>query len=848
MFRAFLNLPIGVKTSAASAMLLLCMVGLGLHALIVTNSLSSGLHSLASRALPTQEAVMAVKTNAIRTHVNVYRYVAWSSSGVNLVTLQGLAATIRRDAHDAQAALASLGARRELSERERRAVAESITKWERYATAVADTIDIAETDPALGTMMLGGTDEDYKRVAADLDDMGARVTTDTTTAAGNLVHEADRSKLLMAAEGLLAVLLGLGATVVVTRSVVQPIAAVTRALRADALGEAVAALASTGRRDEVGQMINAIAMFRDQIERDNGLLAAREQELVVQNARFDAALNNMSHGLAMFDANHRLIVCNAKYVETYRVPPELTKPGTTQLEILQHRVMGGLYSGSDPQTYIANRVRTAAAQHDADCILTLSDGRTIAVAHRVMPGGGWVSTHEDATQRYNAEQRIAHMARHDALTGLSNRVLFREEMERAFARAAHGETVAVLCIDLDHFKEVNDTLGHVVGDQLLVMVAERLRKCIREGDTIARLGGDEFAVIQRSVTGIDDATRVARRIVAALSEPYQLEGHETVIGTSIGIALARDGGASVDHLLRNADVALYTAKNDGRRTYRFFEPQMDTALKARHKLEAELRRAVQHDEFVLWYQPVVDLRTDQVTGFEALLRWNHPERGIIRPGEFVPLAEESGLICAIGEWVLHRACADASRWPQRLHVAINLSPAQFRGRTILTTLSDALIESGLAPSRLELEITESLLMGDNDGTIATLHDVRARGVRVSLDDFGTGYSSLSYLRRFPLDRIKIDRSFVADVHSRRESAAIVRAVVSLAATLGMATTAEGVETREQLDWLRAEGCMEAQGFLFSEPRPLEELGSWLLDNCEVRHDDIGVPGALATSA
>jgi diguanylate cyclase (GGDEF)-like protein len=574
-------------------------------------------------------------------------------------------------------------------------------------------------------------------------------------------------------------------------------------------------------------MVNAIAMFRDQIARDNRLLAAREQELVVQNARFNAALNNMSQGLAMFDAERRLIVCNAKYAEMYRVPPELMKPGTTQLEILQHRVDNGIYEGIDPDAYIEARVRTAEAERDADCVLHLSDGRTIAVAHRVMSSGGWVSTHEDATERFRAEQRIAHMARHDALTGLPNRLLFREEMEHALMHAARGETVAILCIDLDHFKEVNDTLGHPAGDQLLVMVADRLTQCVRRTDTIARLGGDEFAIIQRSPTRVEEVSMAARRIVETLGKPYRLDGHATLIGASIGIALAADGSASADQLLRNADVAMYRAKSEGRGTYRFFEPDMDERLQARHKLEADLRLALARGELELAYQPVVDLRARRVIGFEALARWHHPERGDVPPAVFIPVAEETGLIEPIGDWVLQRACADASNWPERLHVAVNLSPVQFRSRRIITSLARALTASGLDPDRLELEITESALMRENDFTIATMHELRRLGVRMSLDDFGTGYSSLSYLLRFPFDKIKIDRSFVQDVGTRAECGAIVHAVVSLAASLGMATTAEGIETKQQLEHLQAVGCTEAQGFLFSVALPASELGPYL---------------------
>ena len=826
--RALSDLPIGVKAFALSGLLVVCLGALGVHALLVMGSLRSGLRNLASHDLPKQQAVLAIKSDAIVTHVNTYRYVAWSSSGVNAQTLDTLARRLNAYARTAENGLIALDARTDLTTAEHHAIAKTVAQWRRYMTAVSDTIEIAGSDPALGTMMLGGTDEDYNRVATTLDDLAILVTQDTSRATDELVRNADSSKWLVAGGGVLTVLLGIGATVLVIRSVVKPIEAVTRALRADGAGHRAAAVELASRRDEIGQMMKAMLSFRKQIEHDNGLLAAREQELAVQNARFNAALNNMSQGLAMFDAERRLIVCNARYAEIYSVPPELTRPGTTQLDILQHRVTAGVYAGGEAMSYLKSRLEMATAQRNAESVLELSDGRTIQVVHRAMPDGGWVSTHEDATARSKAEQRIAHMARHDALTGLPNRLLFREEMERALANAARGEIIAVLCIDLDRFKEVNDTLGHPAGDQLLISAAERLRQCVRQGDTIARLGGDEFAVIARTIGSTDDVAVAARRILAALNRAFYVDGHEAIIGASIGIAVSTDDNIAAHNLLRNADVALYRAKSEGRHTFRFFEPEMDMRLKARHKLETELRRAVQESEFELAYQPIMRLDTGRVTGFEALIRWRHPERGLIAPTEFIDVAEETGLIAPINDWVLRSACADAATWPQRLRVAVNLSPSQLRSDALMRSLNGALKRSGLDPQRMEIEITESVLMQDNEATITRLHEVERLGVRISLDDFGTGFSSLSYLLRFPFDKIKIDRTFVKDVGARTEADAIIRAVVSLARSLNVEITAEGVETEMQLAWLQAEGCTEAQGFLFSPPRPASELAELLV--------------------
>ncbi len=432
----------------------------------------------------------------------------------------------------------------------------------------------------------------------------------------------------------------------------------------------------------------------------------------------------------------------------------------------------------------------------------------------------------DVTERKQAEARIAYMAHHDALTGLPNRVLFHERLADALARvrrAGGWSGLAVHCLDLDHFKSVNDTLGHPVGDQLLKAVAERLGACVGEEALVARLGGDEFAVIQPLAAGPNAAGELASRLIAVVAAPYEVQGHEVVIGASIGIALAPDDGDTADALLRNADMALYRAKAEGRGTSHFFEPEMDRRIQARRSLELDLRKAFVAGEFELFYQPLVNLGSNAVTGFEALLRWHHPERGMISPAEFIPLAEEIGLIVPLGEWVLRQACSQAATWPGEIKVAVNLSPAQFRSRGVVQAVMSALAHSRLAPERLELEITETVLLGETDANLATLHRLREIGARISMDDFGTGYSSLSYLRSFPFDKIKIDRSFVRELAERPDCVAIVRAVTGLGASLGIATTAEGVETREQLERLRREGCTEVQGFLFSPPRPAGEI-------------------------
>lgn len=435
-----------------------------------------------------------------------------------------------------------------------------------------------------------------------------------------------------------------------------------------------------------------------------------------------------------------------------------------------------------------------------------------------------IGVSEDISERKRAEAQIARLAHYDPLTELPNRVLFQQSLREALSRSARqGEPVAVHCIDLDRFKVVNDTLGHPAGDALLKAAAERLRGCAREGDTVARLGGDEFAVVQCGVVHGADASRLAMRIVEAMAQPFDIHGQQVVAGASVGVALSPQDGLEPDELLQKADMALYRAKNEGRGAFHFFERAMDETLQARRLLELDLRRALGAGEFTLHYQPLYSLTEDRITGCEALVRWRHPERGMISPAEFVPLAEEIGLIGAIGDWVLREACREAGSWPAGIRLAVNLSPMQFRGRHLVESVISSLAASGLDPRRLELEITESVLLQDSAANLAVLHDLKSLGVRISMDDFGTGYSSLSYLRSFPFDKIKIDQTFVRDIIDDPNALAIIKAVTDLGASLGIVTTAEGVETVEQLEQLRRQGCQEIQGYLISRPVPPAEL-------------------------
>jgi diguanylate cyclase (GGDEF)-like protein len=552
-------------------------------------------------------------------------------------------------------------------------------------------------------------------------------------------------------------------------------------------------------------------------------LHALAGDMRTQNERFDAALNNMSQGLCMVDASQRLIVCNEQYRVLFDLDGAAVHAGTPIRDLfgdLSSTEIGDSALGA----ILAEQQLLIQERKVATYFQDVPDGRTFAVSHQPMPDGGWVATYEDISERRRAEARIAHMAHHDALTELPNRVLLRERMEQAFARVRrYGETFAVLFLDLDRFKGVNDTLGHPVGDALLRMVADRLRACVRETDVVARLGGDEFAILQVHGEGAASADHLADRILEVVGAPYELDGQNVVIGTSIGIALAPRHGVTADQLLKSADMALYRAKADGRGTYRFFEQEMDADLQRRRLVELDLRKALAAGELELHYQPVVNLVSGEITCCEALLRWRHPQRGLVSPAEFIPIAEEIGLIVPIGEWVLRQACMQAASWPRPIRIAVNLSPLQFNKCNLLQTVVLALASSGLSATRLELEITESAFLQETDETLATLHELRSLGVRIAMDDFGTGYSSLSYLRSFPFDKIKLDQSFVRDLSNRADCMAIVESIALLGGNLGMTTTAEGIETAEQLGMLRDAGFVEGQGFYFHRPMPAKDL-------------------------
>ncbi len=551
-----------------------------------------------------------------------------------------------------------------------------------------------------------------------------------------------------------------------------------------------------------------------------------KNRLSLEKHRLNTAVNNMTQGLLLFDASARLIVHNDRYAEMYGLAAERLHAGCSLRDLVSYRKETGSFVG-DVDFYCAGVLRDAGLSKTT--VMETADGRSIQVMHRPVADGGWVTTHEDISERCRSEERIAHLAQYDALTDLPNRVLIRDRLELHLKRLSRGEQFAVLYIDIDEFKTVNDSLGHTVGDELLKEVANRLRGCVRDTDFVARLGGDEFAIVQTRISHPADVTELISRVYEAVRQPFECLGHQIVIDASIGIAFAPDDGQDLDQLLKNADLAMFGAKADGRRTYRFFEPQMDARVKARRALELDLRNAIANGGLELHYQPLVSLSDNSIVGCEALLRWCHPQRGMISPAEFIAVAEETGLIVQLGEWVLETACIEAASWPENLKIAVNVSPVQFRSPTLGLKIAAALSSSGLAASRLEIEITEAVLIRDDETALGALHEIRALGVRVALDDFGTGYSSLSYLQRFPFDKIKIDRCFVNEITDEKGSSAIVQAVVAMANARNMTTTAEGVETEQQRKLLQNIGCIEMQGYLFSPAKSSADIKKMFAD-------------------
>jgi diguanylate cyclase (GGDEF)-like protein len=569
------------------------------------------------------------------------------------------------------------------------------------------------------------------------------------------------------------------------------------------------------------------------------LLTTREKaglarSLAEQNVLFEAALNNMALGLCMFDAGHRLRIANRRFLEIFRIPRKRLLPGTPMRDVMQLAQA----SDSDP-AYAAAAQQRLLADSTTPIFTTLADGRMISISHRPMPNGGIVATFEDVTEQRRVEARARFLATHDNLTGLPNRVVFGEEVNGAVELGRrHGEQCAVLFVDLDRFKIINDTLGHVSGDALLIEIAGRIKQCVSKSDVVARIGGDEFVILLRDVIAADQISNVARKLLAAVVKPATINGQECRVTASIGASLfpsdAKDEGA----LTKNAEAAMYAAKEAGRNTFLLHSDEINTQSIERLMLETGLRRALDRNEFVLHYQPKRELKAGGISGVEALLRWRHPDLGLLQPNQFVPLAEETGLIVPIGRWALETACAQNMQWQKQglppIRVAVNLSPRQFVDANLLNDIRNALGESGMPPGLLELEITESMVMQNLPRTVRLLQEIKNLGITLSIDDFGTGYSSMAMVRELPIDALKIDRSFVREIGRDAEGKAIINAIIALGRALDLIVVAEGVETKEQEAFLREQKCDEEQGYLISIPLPADECAAFLADQARAK--------------
>jgi diguanylate cyclase (GGDEF)-like protein len=811
---------ISTKTFIAFAVILTCVASLGSVAFMRMNEVADRLAAIRDDQLPRQASAQGIVEDIADTQMRVMRFALLASAPGDGTHLSGLAFAITTDLAATQRRLDIL-TRGEGRDGDRMTRLSAFAgEWASYAGSVRELLQATGVDAARTADLTAIIDDKFSIMSSNMTMFAWEAGTEMSASLTNARNDALVSRNWLALGGVAGLGIGLLIAAAFARSIVHPIQAVTRAMRHVSAGDADFELAASGRGDEIGQMVEAIKGFRDTTQTHADTIAS-------QNRVIDAALNNMSQGLCMFDASERIIVSNQRYRDMFGPVRERIEAHCTLSELLYALQSEGV-TDEEPELCL-NELRAALATGlPTRRQRTLTDGRTFAISRCPLPDGGWVATHEDITERIAAEARIAHMARHDPLTDLPNRASMREQLQQALARVHRGEMVALHYIDLDHFKNINDTLGHLFGDDLLKAVADRLRSCVREMDLVARLGGDEFAIVQAGVEKPGDAAVLAQRVQDVMRKPFVFGDQEAGVDTSIGIAIAPADGSDVEELLKSADIAAYAAKAAGRGTYRFFETEMDQRVRERRAIESGLRNALVNGEFRLHYQPIVNLQTDRISTFEALIRWFHPERGRIGPSDFIPIAEECGLIVPIGEWVLRQACRDAASWPDDVKVAVNLSPAQFNKQLVQTVVS-ALASAGLPPRRLELEITESVLMQNTFATLQTLNLLHDLGVKFSMDDFGTGYSSLSYLRSFPFDKIKIDRSFVTDLSQHENSTAIIRAVTLLAESLDMMTTVEGVETQEQLDHVRALGCTEMQGYLLSPPRDVADIHAMLAE-------------------
>lgn len=593
---------------------------------------------------------------------------------------------------------------------------------------------------------------------------------------------------------------------------------------------------------EIEQLLNAVSIAYDESDRERQrtdrsvTLMIEEVDqlnaelLASQERRFEAAINNMAHGLSMFDSEYRLVVCNDAYIRLYDMPEALTQPGTSFWDMQDHGASEGMVSNKNREEHKRSLEREINAGKPFKESVSMVNGAVIRINHQPLADGGWLTTHEDVTEQHRSEVLVRYLARHDNLTGLINRSTFLELLVENEDDQDADKITAVMCIDLDHFKPVNDSFGHAVGDAVLQKVAELVRVQVGDRGEVSRFGGDEFAILLEPLSGAEEAAGIAGEILAVINKPIRTDGLDVNISASIGIAMVPRDGSDSETLMRNGDLALHRAKSDGRNRFCFFEREMDELQRRRRVIEKGLVSALADGNLELSFQPLVSLKDNCISCCEALMRWDSPPLGLVSPVEFIPVAEETGIIKQMGAWALRTACKQAIDWPENVRVAVNVSPMQFKGDELIGQVKSALELSGLDAGRLELEITESLFLDDDAHNLEVLHALRDLGVRFSLDDFGTGYSSLSYLRMFPFDKIKIDRSFISNMTGRCDTIAIVKAIVEMGTGLGMTVTSEGIETEEQLNILKSQGCTEVQGYLFSPPLPQAVINDFVSKN------------------
>ena len=556
-----------------------------------------------------------------------------------------------------------------------------------------------------------------------------------------------------------------------------------------------------------------------------GLLSFAAWQARKTMSYLNTTLENMPHGVALFDDDNRLVVSNSQYSRLYGLTDEHRKRGTSIADLIRFRHEAGCFGKVEYSAHAIDWMDSFEASEPS--IQQLDDGRIFSILRQREQSGRIVTTTEDVTSQRQLEARVEYLAYHDSLTGLANRTLLRQQLDKMAEKESSRDNLTAFCLDLDRFKEINDTLGHEIGDELLKTVGQRLRVCIGDGDLVARTGGDEFVILQSGPCSAKSAAGFAQNIIDCLSKPYQLRGYQVQIGTSVGIAFLNEQNINAHNLIKNADIALYQAKESGRGIFRFYAESMGRLLQERRKIEADLREALNRGEFELHYQPVLNTERGHIESMEALIRWQHPDRGLIPPLEFLPMVDEIGMAVQLGEWVIMQACNDAAKLSDSIRVSVNVSAAQFHRPGLADAVGEALRASGLPAKRLEIEITETVLLENTETTIMTLQKLHELGVRIALDDFGTGYSSLSYLQKFSFDRLKIDRSFVRDSLTDNSSSTIIKSVIELGQNLGMKITAEGVETDEQLVRVTDDGCTAIQGFLISRPLPLGELSKFL---------------------